>query len=241
MGELTPTVPASRAAPWKEALHSGRCPVCFLLRQDEFEELRRWVGSGVDDPQNRHRLDEAGGFCNAHFWLLRELHSPQSGSRVNEYLATRLLDWLRDPDRQDWSAQSVWLRQATALCPLCVRLDACETAHVRAFVAWLSESVAWSEYAESRGLCVPHLLRCQSVIQDPALRQHLHQAQAAQIERLQHEMRELVRKLAAGRRWDASRDEWLAWERATEKFVGRSGLFPLRTDARPQVTSAGDR
>ena len=98
---------------------------------------------------------------------------------------------------------------------------------MREFVGWLGEKAAWAEYAESRGLCLPHLLRCGAVVEDGALRQRLAEAQAAQVERLRDEMRELVRKLEGGRRWEATRHEWAAYERATEKFVGRSGLSPL--------------
>lgn len=34
------------APPWPEAVHSDRCPVCFLLRRDEFDELSHWVSGG---------------------------------------------------------------------------------------------------------------------------------------------------------------------------------------------------
>jgi hypothetical protein len=97
MGEPTSTVPASQAPPWKKAVHFGRCPVCFLLRRNEFDELSRWVGGDVADQQNRERLEQAGGFCNSHFWRLNELHSPQSGSVVDDFIATRLFRSLRDP------------------------------------------------------------------------------------------------------------------------------------------------
>ena len=95
MVEATQTALASQAPPWKEAVHSGRCPICFLLRRDEFDELSCWVGGDVADQQNRQRLEEAGGFCNSHFWLLNGLHSPQSGSLVNDFIATRLFQSLR--------------------------------------------------------------------------------------------------------------------------------------------------
>jgi hypothetical protein len=226
MSEPAPAAAQTEATPWTEAVHSGRCPVCYLLRRDEFDELRRWVGGDVADDRNRLRLDEAGGFCNCHFWLLAELHSPQSGSCVNDYLVTRLIERLRDPARQDWREQAAWLREAASRCPLCARLRTCETTHVRAFLGWLSDGVAWPQYAESRGFCLPHLLRCQALVQDQSLREQLNRAQAAQTERLQREMRELARKLAAGRRREVSRDEWVAWARATEKFVGRRGLAP---------------
>ena len=235
MSGPTAAAPQTQTSSWKEAVSSGRCPLCFVLRRDEFAELSRWVGGGVADEQNRRRLDDAGGFCNSHFWLLKGLHSPQSGSLVNDYIAARLVHWLREPAGQGWETQAAWLREAATRCPLCVHLQACETAHARAFVGWLSDSVAWSEYAESRGLCLPHLVRCQALVQDSSLVERLNQAQAAQIERLQGEMRECVRKFETGERWEISQDEWAAYERATEKFVGRNGLLPLRAGAKEQV------
>ena len=110
---------------------------------------------------------------------------------------------------------------------MCARLRAFEGAHVRDFVTWLGEGAAWAEYVRSRGLCLPHLLYCRAVAEDEPLRERLVEAQAAQVERLRDEMRGLVRKLEGGQRWEATRDEWAAYERATEKFVGRSGLVPM--------------
>jgi hypothetical protein len=51
--------------------------------------------------------------------------------------------------------------------------------------------------------------------------------QSAQIERLQKEMRELVRKFGSGQRWEISPDEWDAYKRIIEKLVGRKGTANL--------------
>jgi hypothetical protein len=188
--------------------------------------LSHWVGGNVDAPQNRQRLEEAGGFCNGHFWQLNQFHSPQSGSLVNAFIAARLLQSLRNPAGNDGQAQATWLRVAAIRCPVCVHLRGREAAHVRTFLAWLADAQAWAEYEVSQGLCLPHSLRCQGLVQDPALRDRLSKVQVVQVERLQNGMRALVQKLAAGQRWEVSRDEWAAWERTTEKLVGRSGVFP---------------
>lgn len=209
--------------------------MCFLLRRDEFEELRRWVGGDTADPQNRRQLDEAGGFCNGHFWLLKDLHSPQSGALVNDYIASKLAEALLGRARLTWEVQAAWLRQTADRCPLCIHLAACEKAHARAFVEWINKDAAWAEYAESRGLCLPHLLLCHTLVEAPALHERLDQAQAVQLQRLQEEMQELLRKLATGRRWEVTRDQWVAWERATEKFVGRRGLLPSAIKAKSQA------
>jgi hypothetical protein len=186
----------------------------------------RWVGGNVADGKNRARLDVAGGFCNHHFWLLSELHSPNSGSKVNDHVAAHLLARLGIPAGSDGNAPLDWLRRAAAQCPLCEHLREREAAHLRTFVDWLVQAGSWSEHEQSRGLCLPHLLRCQEAMADESLRRRLAQAQAAQIERLRTEMRACVRKFESGQRWEISRDESAAWERTTEKLVGRKGLLP---------------
>src|ERR1035441_1400494 len=185
----------SGASDWEKAVQSGHCPICFLLQQDEFHRVCRWVGGDIADEGNRRGLDEAGGFCNWHFWLLNEIHSPQSGSVVNDYIAARLVEWLRNCAWQAWQAQAASLRERATRCPLCAHVRACESAHVRSFVGWVSDGLAWSRYVESRGLCLPHLVRCQALVREEPLRERLNGAQIKQMERLQDEMRELVGKL----------------------------------------------
>ena len=166
MSEVATVAPGAEAVAWRQAVRSGRCPVCFLLRREEFSELSHWVGGDVADPENRRRLDEAGGFCNGHFWLLTELHSPQSGAVVNDYIAAKVLERLHNPGWRGWEVQAAWLLGAAEHCPVCARLRAFEGAHVRDLVAWLGDGAAWAEYAGSRGLCLPHLLGLSELNED---------------------------------------------------------------------------
>jgi hypothetical protein len=221
-------------ARFAEALESGHCPVCAALRQDEFDELCRWVGGNVADQENHRRLDVAGGFCNHHFWLLARFHSPHSGSLLHDYVVKRLRQALLSaPAGTDAEAVMEWLRRATDQCPICSHLATCEARQVTAFADWMRDDVAWPRYIESRGLCGPHLLRCQARIADPALRQRLLEAQTRQLVRLQAEMRTNVKKFEAGRRWDITQDEDAAWRQAIEKLVGRVGLQkPVESEAR---------
>ena len=221
-----PTVPVetgTSVSEFAKALESGRCPVCALLQADEFQELCRWVGGNVADEGNRRRLDEAGGFCNYHFWLLCEIHSPQSGSLVNNYIAAKFLDLLREESNGGGQVRAQWLRNAAEKCPLCIHLARREAQHVHAFVDWLEQPPSWQAYENSRGLCLPHLLHCQPLMGNESLRRQLDHFQSAQIEHLQKEMRELVRKFESGQRWEISPDEWDACKRMVEKLVGRKG------------------
>ena len=115
MTELVTVGSGEETVAWEQAVRSGRCPICFLLRREAFAELSRWVGGDVADSDNRRRLDEAGGFCNVHFWLLMELHSPQSGALVNGYIMGRVLERLEQPGWQGWEAQAAWLQSAAEL------------------------------------------------------------------------------------------------------------------------------
>src|ERR1035441_2647283 len=109
--------------------------------------------------------------------------------------SSRLVEWLRNCAWQAWQAQAASLRERATRCPLCAHVRACESAHVRSFVGWVSDGLAWSRYVESRGLCLPHLVRCQALVREEPLRERLNGAQIKQMERLQDEMRELVGKL----------------------------------------------
>ncbi len=206
-----------------EAFKLGRCPICALLQADEFQELCQWVGGNVTDKGNRRRLDEAGGFCNYHFWLLREIHSPQSGSRVNDYIVAKFLDLLRKDSNGSGQVRAQWLRNAAEKCPLCIYLTRREARHIRAFVGWLEQPSYWRTYENSRGVCLPHLLCCQPLMGDKSLRRRLDDFESVQIERRQKEMRELVRKFESGQRWEISPGEWDAYKRVVEKLVGRKG------------------
>ncbi len=206
-----------------EAFKSGQCPICALLQADEFQELCQWVGGNVADKGNRQRLDEAGGFCNHHFWLLCEIHSPRSGSLLNDYLAAKFLDSLRKESNGGGPARAQWLRNAVEQCPLCSQLARREAQHIHAFVEWLEQPLSWPAYENSRGLCLAHLLQCQPLMGNEPLRKRLDHFQSAQIEHLHIEMRELIRKLESGQRWAISPDEWDACKRMVEKLVGRKG------------------
>lgn len=76
-----------------EAFSSGRCPLCHLLRQDEFNILCEWVGEcGDSDIISEHskKLLEADGFCNHHFWLFHDMCSAYGSAAI----AGRLLEKL---------------------------------------------------------------------------------------------------------------------------------------------------
>jgi len=221
------TEPGATGSELTKAIKSGHCPICALLRDDEFHELCRWVGDNVADEGNRQRLDTAGGFCNYHFWRLRKIHSPLSGSLVNDFVAAKFLDSLRNSASGNGLAHAQWLRNVVKQCPLCAHLQGREVIHLRALANWLNEPPAWQEYENSRGLCLPHLVRLQPLIDKPMLRNQLVCTQIVQVERLRKEMRDFMRQFENGQRWEISHDEWKAWERVIEKLVGREGTpFP---------------
>jgi len=198
------------------ALASGRCPICFLMRAEEFQEICRWVGGNVADENNLRQLDQTGGFCNHHFWLLADLHSAHSGSLLNAHVAGRFLTMRVGP--------AEWLRTAASRCALCARLASCEATHLQEFAGWLREPNALDEYERAFGLCLPHLLRCQVLIEDKAICEKLFAAQIACIERLQTQMGELARKFSAQHGALITSEEWDAWRRIIEKLVGRKNV-----------------
>lgn len=205
------TAPAMQAA-----LASGRCPICFLMRADEFEELSRWIGGNVASQNNRRQLDQIGGFCNHHFWLLADHHSAHSGSLVNAYVARKYLEMRLAP--------AEWLRTSASRCPLCARLASCEATHLQEFAIWLREPKALDEYERAFGLCLPHLLRCEEIIEDRRIYGKMLAAQIASVQRLQMQMEEFSRKFLSTPGAPITTEEWHAWTRVVEKLVGRKNV-----------------
>jgi hypothetical protein len=212
------------AARFEEALAAGHCPICACLRRDEFNELCRWVGGNTQDETNRWQLEAAGGFCNHHSWLLMGIHSPRSGSLLNDFMVARLFRELKSTTAPGEHAAAAYLRRARDECPFCAHLATCEACHLDAFVRCVRDADAWRRYAESCGLCVPHFVCCLALEPDVVFQERLKDALEQQFQRLQADMREYVRKFDNGQRWTISRPETNAWVQAAEKLVGRPNI-----------------
>jgi len=200
-----------------EGFSSNGCPLCTMLRQDEFDSLCQWVGcsdNSTEESVQIRKLTDAGGFCNYHFWRFQEMSTPYGCANI----CAQLIDKLLGIPRTDKQKASRFIA-----CPLCVELREKESVYLRELSVVLKHNEYKLRYGKSCGLCIPHYTQTIDYIDDSFLLTFLYETQVAQLEKVKADAASFVNKRQPPLRWEQTDDERISWFRAIEKIVGRSG------------------
>jgi len=210
------------------SLSSGRCPVCAMLRQDEFDILCEWVGKS-DDKYNgsnfRDRLLASNGFCNYHFWEFERISSHYGSARVASGLLEQLIRTLRTGKRENLA---VALKErgptGASRCPLCFDLEQKEIGYLRELEMMLREDMYKTMYLEGCGLCIPHFIKFLDYARNDSVVEFLFQSENSQTDKIRASAMNFISKRAPHRRGEQTEDEKKSYFRAIEKLVGRRGV-----------------
>jgi len=217
-----------------EALSSGRCPVCAMLRQDEFDDLCHWVGQSAEQyrgSEEREKLVACGGFCNYHFWELHELNTNYGSASFGLVLIERLIqifrshdyEYLIDAFKERDEDFKVWSLEGNVHCPVCRDLKRREKKYLKELTSLLKDAVHKTKYADGYGLCMLHFIRALDYIEDVSLIKFLFETEIAQLEKIKANAGSFIQKKEPPLCWQQTEDEKKSWFRAIEKIVGRSG------------------
>jgi hypothetical protein len=217
-----------------DAFSSGRCPVCAMLRQDEFDSLCRWVVQSAEKykgSEERIKLVTSGGFCNYHFWEFQGLNTNYGNAAVGAELLERLIKILRtrnyeniiDVFRERKDDFKAWSLEGNAHCLLCRELKKKEKRYLKELMVILQDDGHKAKYSESCGLCIPHFIKIVDYIENGLLIKFLFETEIAQIEKIKANAINLIQKKEPPLCWEQTEDEKKSWFRAIEKIVGRSG------------------
>jgi len=217
-----------------DAFSSGRCPVCAMLRQDEFDSLCHWVGQSAEQykgSEERIKLVTSGGFCNYHFWEFQRLNTNYGSAAIGAELIERLIKILRthnyenliDAFKERKEDFKIWSFEGSTYCPLCRVLRKKEKRYLKELTVILQDDGHKAKYSESRGLCIPHFIKIVDYIENGLLIKFLFETQIAQMEKIKANAINLIQKKEPPLCWEQTEDEKKSWFRAIEKIVGRSG------------------
>jgi len=217
-----------------DAFSSGRCPVCAMLRQDEFDGLCHWVGQSAEQyrgSDERKKLLDCGGFCNYHFWELQGINTNYGSAGFGLELIERLIQVLRNHDyehlidafKERNEDFKVWSLEGNVHCPLCRDLKKKEKNYLRELMVILQDNVHKTKYADGYGLCIPHFVKTMDYIEDDSLIRFLFETEIAQLEKVKIDAANFIQKKEPPLCWQQTEDEKKSWFRAIEKIVGRSG------------------
>ena len=210
---------------FKKALNSGRCIICSLLREDEFDILCQWVGNGQEEEFQKTLLDR-GGFCNYHFWNLEKLCDPLGIA----YLTKSLLDqFVFEADENRIDEFKNYIKKQYNLseknkCPVCGIVSESETKHLKNLKDFLSLEQNLELYQNSRGLCTIHFIKLFDFLEDTSLKEKIFSIQKQHMEILLRELKGFIRKQHRTLRWQRTDDEIRSYIRTLEKLVARTGV-----------------
>jgi hypothetical protein len=158
-----------------EACARPGCPVCRCLIAESRAYLGALLYEQVTDPETRRALRLSWGFCNWHTWMLPDVASSAFGAAILcEDLVTRAVRRTQRPRRGlrlgavgRWLAALVGRRRRPALveaharrapCPACVDTAQTQERYLETLAHFIDDEALRAAYAQSDGLCVPHVI-----------------------------------------------------------------------------------
>jgi len=184
---------------------SGRCPVCHLIDNEEFDMLSRVQYEVTHSPEVREAIVNEGGFCEFHFRQFRKIANARSNGLLMAAMVNRY-------------AQAEC--QLNTKCRFCAHLDKFEENLLATFLFLLKDQKFCEKYAKHTGLCFGHLNDVSHQVKLPGIRVWL---RAIQLEQLKKEL-PFLEQMATQSYYETSNVARGSLVRTVEKFVGRRTL-----------------
>jgi hypothetical protein len=152
-----------------EACRAPGCPVCRCVSDESRGYLAAVLYEQVTDLDTRRAIRASWGFCNRHTWMLREIAGSLFGAAIIYEdlvrLALRRTERLAGRGRPRRWLDALTRRRprilaayhARAACPACTHAADGERRYLATIVTFIDDGDLQAAYADSDGLCLPHL------------------------------------------------------------------------------------
>ncbi|MGQ9880505.1 MAG: DUF6062 family protein [Armatimonadota bacterium] len=193
----------------EEALQQDTCALCWLAQQRLIRRVDTLLSEHVLDPEWRQSLREGNGFCPPHAQLLLKRGQVLSLSLIAEDVLSVA------PLLAAQCKLKVWR------CQLC-EAHAHEVTQSAERLAQMLIAEEWrARYAQSNGLCLPHLQKVLSYAR-AEVRRWLVENESQRWQRLRWQLQEVVRKHDYRFQQEPWGEEIGSWRRAFHKLYGVS-------------------
>lgn len=223
------------------------CPMCRLVDDASRRYLAALLHEQVNDVETRRALRAAGGFCNWHTWMLRDVPDSAFGAavlaedvlaraierfdglrrlgarrrRVRARLASRIGRWLwhRAP------AAPGEPRDRRARCPACADAAGVEARAADTVLEFIGDLQFRRAYEGSTGLCTPHLALTLARAGDHPAAEEVLALSLARWTTLRRALQGFIGKHDYRQRAPFTEEESAALEGALVTLAGIRGLF----------------
>ncbi len=211
-----------------KACTQGGCVLCRLAEEDTQRYLETWKDETFTEVDIREVLRRSRGFCHTHTWQLVEMGASLPLAVAYRDVITDAIERLQQVkggSRRHWFEAKRELTEPTALCPACQKKKQSLTRLVVSLREALADASFYASFSASMGLCLPHFqLTCELRPLDkvdiwlPLLRN----AQLGCMERLDEQLREMIRKHDYRFRGERRGDEMRSWQSAARLVAGEN-------------------
>lgn len=207
------------------------CPLCRLTQENVHRYLDSWKYEFFTDDDVRTELRRSQGFCHTHTWELVRMGASLQLAQTYRVILADLTEQLQAgtstviaPQLSGGFLRRLFEnRQESSRCLACRQQEEVEVQLVDTLRHALLDSVFYSAFAASQGLCLPHFrLTYESKTTDTsaAWLPRLRQAQLACLQRLDTQLAEMIRKHDYHFKDEARGPEMLSWQRAAGLVAG---------------------
>lgn len=240
-----------------EALQQPGCALCQLAQQKNPRYVETLLDNAVIDVDQRDAWRAVKGFCSWHAWMA--VDTPQSASSLALLYEDVLHHEIRHLAALANTAPSAWRwrpghcgrrlvkrvqrwlyawRQAQP-CPACRLWQEQERLYMTVILQEWQEPTLTAAFAQSNGVCLPHLAR---LMAHGATHRHLSaclQAQQDRLQALQADLQEFIRKQDYRFAHESYGPEADSWQRVVAVFVGMRSLSPTMKPPTEEAEAGG--
>ena len=221
-----------------EALQSPACALCEIARHNNPRYVETLLDESVIDVEQRDAWRAARGLCNWHAWMA--VDTPHAAgslailyhdvlqydlSRLGLVVAPDGVGSRRSVARLFGRRLRTWLEawRTGPSCPACRTWLEQERLYAQVLLNDWQEPALWEAFADSVGLCWPHVRRLAAWQPGHENLPAVLKAQRACLERLQHDLESFIRKLDYRFADEPYGREADAWRRAAGLYAGSAG------------------
>ncbi len=214
-----------------QAFSESGCPVCRLEARTVDQAIDTILWELVNDPQTRHQLNAARGYCQTHAQqmvrngaalgvsiLMRDvLHTVSeilSASTFQSYAGLSVRQKLPVFNHRPNLATASLVHDLApqTRCPLCTIQHDAGTRHLQTLVEYFDTDALLNAYRTSDGLCLPHFRQALTFVANEDTFNALTTAQLQIWQRLIHQLDEFIRKndyRFQHEKMDQEKDAWM--------------------------------
>ena len=221
-----------------EALQSPACALCEIARHSNPRYVETLLDESVIDVEQRDTWRAARGLCNWHAWMA--VKTPQAAgslailyhdvlqyelSQLGPVAALHGANGRKGVSRRFGRRLQAWLQawRAGPTCPACRTWQEQERLYAQVLLNDWHEPPLSEAFAESVGLCWPHVRRLAAGHPGHENLPAFLRAQCTCLERLQSDLESFIRKLDYRLADEPYGREADAWRRAAALYAGGAG------------------